>query len=517
MPASEYEFVVVGSGSAGCILANRLSADHTVLLVEAGPGEVPPNSFVPLLAPTLIGGTLDWKYMSAPQTALGGRPLLVPHGLVLGGSSSINGLLWTRGDPSDFDGWAQAGAIGWSYRSLEPYFRRVERYDGADAPHLGTAGPVRLQNRRSHGVNPAALDFVAAAQARGHRGVFDFNGPEGSAGAGVVTVNVHEGRRFGAREAYLEPALNRATLEVWTGTRATRLNFEGARCVGLTVLRGGRPSEVTATREVILSASCVESPKLLMLSGVGPRDHLREIGIPVHRDLPGVGQNFHDHASVGFQFKSTRQVPTTDYVFDSALFFRSDPDWVGADLEVLFYVYGFEGGKFAPGLGMRVGLLRPMSRGTVRLRSADPMAAPVLNPNVLSDASDVTRLVRGVREALEVAASPPLQQWISGLDNQDLRAFGGSDGTLRAGMDDAKVAAWLRANVQTFAHMAGGCRMGIDDQAVVDPRLRVHGIEGLRVVDISVMPSVVSGHSQAAVMAIAERASDLILGNAMLK
>lgn len=508
----EYEFVIVGAGSAGCVLANRLSEGHSVLVIEAGPLSAPANSVIPALAPSLIGSAVDWKYMSVPQPGLLGRPLLMPHGFVVGGSSTISGLLWTRGDPSDFDGWAQNGAPGWSYSKLEPYFRRVERFTDGGAPHLGTSGPLFIQNRRGHGVNPAALDFVAAAQARGHRSVFDFNGPEGAAGAGVATVNVHDDRRFGAREGYLEPALKRDSLKLWPDSRATRLNFVGNRCVGVTVLRDGGTIEVRASREVILSASCVESPKLLMLSGVGPEGHLKELGIPVQHALPGVGGNFHDHASVGFQFKSAREVPLTNYVFDSALFFRSEPDWVGADLEALFYVQGFANGKFGAGLGMRVGLLRPISRGTIRLRSRDPMDSPFLDPRVLSVESDLHRLASGVRESLSVAATAPLDRWISGLDTQDLRPMGGSDGSLRADMDDSKMSAWLRANVQTFAHMAGGCRMGLDENAVVSPHLKVHGMEGLRVVDISIMPAVVSGHSQAAVMAIAERASDLILG-----
>jgi choline dehydrogenase len=515
-PTKEYEFIVVGAGSAGCVLANRLSEEHTVLLIEAGPLAAPPNSLVPALAPTLIGSSVDWKYMSVPQAGLLGRPLLMPHGFVVGGSSAINGLLWTRGDPSDFDGWAQGGAPGWSYANLEPYFRRVEAYTDGNAPYLGTSGPLFIQNRRGHGVSPAALDFVAAAQARGHRSVFDFNGPEGAAGAGVATVNVHDDRRFGAREGYLEPALQRDTLKLWTDSRATRLNFVGDRCVGVRTRRDESTIDVRASREVILSASCVESPKLLMLSGVGPERHLQDLGIPVQHALPGVGGNFHDHVSVGFQFTSAREVPLTNYVFDSALFFRSEPDWVGADLEALFYVQGFVNGKFGAGLGMRVGLLRPMSRGTIRLRSNDPIQPPLLDPRVLSAESDVRRLATGVRESLSIGATAPLEQWISGLDRQDLRPMGGSDGTLRADMDDSKMSNWLRANVQTFAHMAGGCRMGLDEEAVVDPHLRVHGFEGLRVVDISVLPAVVSGHSQAAVMAIAERASDLILGKPTL-
>lgn len=436
MAADQYEFIIVGVGSAGCVLASRLSEDASVLLIEAGPAEAPASSFVPALAPALIGSSLDWGYMTVPQPGLLGRSVLMPHGFVVGGSSSINGLLWTRGDPTDFDAWAQAGAPGWSYADLEPYFRRVEGYADANAPHLGTAGPLYLENRVGHGVNPVALDFVAAAQARGHRRVDDFSAPDGAAGAGVVTVNVRDGRRFGAREAYLEPALSRGTLSLWAGTRAVGVNLQGSRCTGVTVRRDGVSTVVRAAREVVLAASVVETPKLLMLSGIGPERHLREVGIPVRQLLAGVGANFHDHASVGWQFRPAREVPETDYIFDSAVFFRSEPDWIGADLETLCYVRGFRDGKPAAGIAMRTGLVRPMSRGTIRLRSSDPADPPVLDPRLLTAGSDIRRLAAGVRESLNIAATAPMSQWITGLDTANLRRFGFSDGSLRADMDD---------------------------------------------------------------------------------
>ncbi len=334
-----------------------------------------------------------------------------------------------------------------------------------------------LENLLGHGVNPAALDFVAAAEARGHRRVDDFSRPEGVAGAGVVTVDVRAGRRFGAREAYLEPALSRDTLKLWAGTRAIQVNFKGSRCVGVTVRRDGVSTVVRATREVVLAASAVETPKLLMLSGVGPERHLRSIGIPVRHALAGVGANFHDHASVGFQFNTAREVPLTNFVFDSALFFRSEPDWVGADLETLCYVRTFQNGKLVAGLAMRTGLLRPMSRGTIRLRSSDLTEPPLLDPRLLSVDSDVRRLAIGVRESLAIAATAPMDQWIAGLDTTNLRHLGFSGGGLREDMDDDQMNAWLRANAEGFAHMAGGCRMGLDEDAVVDPLLRVHGLD----------------------------------------
>jgi len=515
--SNQYDYIIVGAGSAGCILANRLSEAFSVLLIEAGSMAAPEKSFVPIAAPSLMGSEVDWKYMSVPQQELNGRSLLMPHGYMVGGSSSMNGMMWTRGDLSDYDAWAQAGAPGWSYANLEPYFRRVERYTDKDAPHLGDAGLLYIENRGKHGMNPAAIDFVSAAVARGHRRLTDFNGPEGLAGAAPITVNIHEGRRFGAREGYLDPVLSRSNLTVWADTRTIKLNFKDSLCIGATVVKNGTSIDVKANKEVILAASCVETPKLLMLSGVGPENHLREVGIQVRHNLGGVGSNFHDHASVGFQFNTAKEVPATDYVFDSAVFFRSEPDWIGADIESLCNVRAFKKGQFVSGVAMRVGLVRPMSRGTIRLKSADPIDQPLLDPRIFSAESDMRRLAVGVRETLAIMDSEPMRQWVSGLDTTDLRQLAGSDGTLRSDMSDREMNAWLRANAATFAHMAGGCRMGLDENAVVDPQLRVYGLEGLRIVDISVLPSLVSAHPQAAVMAIAERASDLILGRPLLQ
>ncbi len=512
---NEYDYIIVGAGSAGCILANRLSKDATVLLIEAGHMDAPDKSFIPVLAPQLMASDVDWKYMSVPQSELNGRSLLMPHGYMVGGSSSMNGMMWTRGHSSDFDAWAQAGAPGWSYANLEPYFRRVERYTDKNAPHLGDSGLLYLENRAEHGVNPAALDFVSAAVSRGHRRLIDFSGPEGLAGAGTITANIHDGRRFGAKEAYLNPVLLRSNLEVWSDTRTIKLNFKETHCVGVTVVKNGVSIDVLANKEVVLAASCVETPKLLMLSGIGPEKHLREVGIEVRHALEGVGENFHDHASVGFQYNTAKEVPLTDYVFDAAVFFRSEPDWIGADLESLCNVRALRNGQFLGGVAMRVGLVRPMSRGTIRLKSADPLDQPLLDPRIFSAESDMRRLAMGVRETLDIINTEPMKQWVSGLDTTNLRQVAGSDGTLRSDMNDKELYTWLRANTETFAHMAGGCRMGLDEKAVVDPQLRVNGIEGLRIVDISVLPSLVSAHPQAAVMAMAERASDFILGQAV--
>jgi choline dehydrogenase len=502
MAAKEYEFIVVGAGSAGAVLANRLSEEASVLLVEAGPLEQPTAAMDPALSPTLMGSDSDWAYMTTSQAGLFGRSVLMPHGKLVGGSSSINGMMWTRGDPSDFDAWAQAGAPGWSYADLVPYFRRVEGYADGDGTAMGQTGPVNIESRAQHGINPAAVAYIDAAERRGHRRLDDFNGPEGIAGAGPIAVNVKDGQRFGAREAYILPALARPTLEIWADTRVIEINAEHGRCIGVTLVRDGRAMFVGARREVILSASSVETPKLLMLSGIGPEDHLREVGVPVRHSLPGVGGDFHDHVSVAIPFETAREVPLTNFPFDAALFLRSRPDWVGADIEAMCTLRAVVDGEWVGAITIRTGLVRPIARGTIRLQSVDPTVAPLVDPRFLSVESDIDRLASGVRETLAVAATTPMTEWVTGP---------ASIGGISAEMDDHQLRAWLRSHAEAFAHMAGGCRMGLDENAVVDPELKVHGLDGLRITDVSVMPAVPSAHSQAAIMAMAERISDVIL------
>jgi choline dehydrogenase len=278
-----------------------------------------------------------------------------------------------------------------------------------------------------------------------------------------------------------------------------RINLDGSGCTGVTVIRDGQPAVVRAAREVIVAASTAESPKLLMLSGIGPAGYLHDMGVTVRHDLPGVGEGLQDHVSAALAFEPARDVPPSPFEDDAALFHRSEPAWIGADLETIFFAAPPDAG----GIAMRVGVVRPMSRGTVRLRSTDPADPPLLDPRFLSAESDLRRLVGGIRESLAIAATAPLDQWIAGLQ---------AGPGLHADMDDDEMAQWAHAHAQGFAHMIGGCRMGLDEGAVVNPELHVHGIDRLRVIDTSVFPSVPAAHTQAAVMALAERACDLILG-----
>lgn len=510
----EFDFVVIGAGSAGCVLANRLSEDGgaRVLLLEAGGPEIPENAMDPAIWPTAMGSEVDWDYRTVPQPGLNGRSVAEPHGKMLGGSSSLNGMLYIRGHRTDYDSWAHDGAPGWRYEDVVPYFERLEDAEGDPDPSLGHGGPLRVENAKGEEPQPGSKAFVEACQAMGFRTTENFNGPEldSMMGAGWFRMNVKDGRRFGAAQAYLLPVMDRPNLTVATGARATRLLFDGARspggssprCVGVSYLKNGAEETARAGREVLLCASAAESPKLLMLSGIGPAGHLGEHGIEVLVDLPGVGENFHDHAFVPVSYRLSRPAPPPRAgAFDSALFFQSDPGWVGPDLQIIFgpTTFDYDGQGSPEGWTMVTALVRPMSRGTVRLASADPLDDPLLDPGFLTARSDVDRLAHAVGVARELFATGPLSDWVEG----EISPGAGGE----AGDDPERM---VRDNTLSQWHMVGSCKMGLDTMSVVDPELRVHGVEGLRVVDASSMPRVISGNSQAEILMMAERVSDMV-------
>jgi choline dehydrogenase len=485
---TEYDFIVVGAGSAGCTVASRLTEndDVSVLLLEAGGDELPENVAVPYLWYTLFGTPIDWGYLSVPQEALAGRQTYEPRGKAPGGSSNLYIMMHIRGHPSDYDEWAANGCDGWTYADCVPYFERLEQ-------------TLPLQHAGENGPNPTSQAFIDACVELGHPRTESFNAGQ-MEGAGWHRINVKDGRRFSTKEAYLDPAAGRSNLTVGYGSQATRLLFDGDRCTGVEYARNGGRETARATREVIVCGGALESPHLLLLSGIGPQEQLREHGVDVVADLPGVGENFHNHVLTGVIRECKLPVPPPQQnLSEAALFTRSSTGTRGPDLQIAFVHVPFDiiiGQGHPNSISILPGVVQPASRGWVRLASADPLEKPAVNPNYLGDPSDLERLVEGVELARSIFATGAFSDWVAdelmpGPDVDDLRAF-------------------VRDKADSYHHQAGSCRMGSDDGAVVDPQLRVRGVEGLRVADASVMPAVPSGNCHAGIVMIAERLSDML-------
>lgn len=500
----DYDFIVVGAGSAGSVVASRLSevAAARVLLLEAGGTEIPPNVLDPAAWFTLFGSPVDWGYSSVPQPALDGRTTYEPRGKIPGGSSNLYIMMHIRGHQSDYDQWAYQGCPGWSYQDVLPYFQKLEDQEDDSSPWAGKGGPIPATNAKLHQPNPTSQAFIEACLALGYPSTDDFNGPH-MEGVGWHHVNVKDGQRFSTRRGYLEPALARANLTLSPESQATRLLFDGRRCVGVEYSQNGAPKTARASREVIVCSGAIESPKLLLLSGIGNPAQLREFDIPVVADLPGVGENFHNHVLTGVICEAAEPVPPPHLnLSESALFCKSDPGWVGPDLQIAFVHVPFNiivGQGHPNSISILPGVVRPMSRGWVRLASRDPLEKPLVNPNYLAAPADAERLVQGVKLAREIFAAPPLARWVK----EELMP-GPTVQTAE------QLRRFVRSSADSYHHQVGSCKMGLDSLAVVDPQLRVHGIDGLRVADASVMPTVPSGNCHTGTVMIGEKCADLI-------
>ena len=524
-----YDYIIVGAGSAGCVLADRLSANphKRVLLLEAGPRDWHPFIHMPAGIAKMVGNKgINWDYYTEPQAQLDNRRLWWPRGRVLGGSSSINAMCYIRGDARDYDEWAQlCGDAGWNWNGVLGYFRRAEgNTRGADALH-GADGPLAVQDLRSHNVLTQA--FIDAAQACGHPRNADFNGAQ-QRGAGFYQVTQKNSARCSTAAGYLRAARGRANLRVLTRARTQRVLIESGRACGVDYRHHGRLTRAQA-REVILCGGAINSPQLLMLSGVGPADHLRSLGIRVAHDAAGVGANLQDHldictlqhstqavsydrlndAVVALNYLLRRDGPGTSNIAEGGAFVRTRlASDARCDLQLHFIpaLLDDHGRNRLPGYGytLHACMLRPRSRGTIRLHSADPSVKAAIQPNYLSDADgyDLRMLVEGVKVSREIFAATPFDAY------RGAEIFPGS-GT----QSDADIAAFIRRKAETVYHPVGTCRMGNDAHAVVDTQLRVHGVSGLRVVDASVMPTLPGGNTNAPTVMIAERAADLIAGN----
>ncbi len=527
-----FDYVIVGAGTAGCVMASRLSEDprNSVCLIEAGGPASHPFIHIPAAVGAAIATpSLNWRFMTTPQPHLAGRRIPIPRGHVVGGSGSINGMVYHRGHPTDFDDWARAGNTGWSYREVLPYFLRSENNSSyRDSPWHRADGPISVTFiSKPNPLNRAFLDGMASLGQ--FRACDDFNGPNPE-GYGLRQGTIHRGRRHSTAAAYLAPARHRPNLKLLTHTRVSKVLIREGRASAVDVEVEGASRRIDARREIVVCAGAIQSPQVLMLSGVGDGEELRKHGIEVQHHLPGVGANLHDHLAVGvlmetrntesygislrtlprgvwnlLQYALYRGGPLASNVFESNAFIRSRAGLMRPDLQIVFQPARRNKGTFPLPLGHGFAIntvnLYPKSRGRIRLASADPHDHPLIDPHLLGEEEDLAPLVRGLELSRRVLASPAFARY---------RAVEVAPGPQARG--EAQLGEYVRRTASTVHHPAGTCRMGTDADSVVDSQLRVRGIQGLRVVDASAFPSLIGGNTNATVVMMAEKAADMMLG-----
>lgn len=503
---SDYDFIVVGAGSAGSVVANRLSEqpDTKVFVLEAGGTEIGPNVENPSVWFMLLGSAIDWGYTTVPQAGLNGRQINEPRGKIIGGTSQLYLMMHIRGHFEDYNNWAYNGNPGWAFKDVLPYFKKMENQEDKTSNLVGQGGPLNLINPKNHQYHPLSPLFIEACLELGFPSTDDFNGPH-MEGVGWHHVNIgKDGKRDSDAVAYLLPALKRANLTLSANSQATRLLFEGKRCVGVEYMQNGELKTVRATREIIVCLGALESPHLLLNSGIGSAKQLREFDKPVVVDLPGVGENFHNHVLTGAIMETKEPVAQGHLnTSEAGLFCMSEPGLITPDLQFNFVHLPFDvivGQNNPNSVSLIPGLQRPLSRGWVRLGSRSPLEKPLLNPNYLAEEADVRRMVQMTKMSREIFATKAFSKALTGRE-------------LLPGPEyktDADLLRFVRIRCDSYHHQVGSCKMGQDAMAVVDPQLRVYGIEGLRVADASIMPSITTGNIHAPIMMIAEKASDMI-------
>lgn len=524
-----YDYIIVGAGSAGCVLANRLSEDPgvKVLLLEAGGRDTRKEIHMPAAFSKLFKTPVDWAYYTEPEAQLGNRNLYWPRGKVLGGSSSINAMIYIRGQRNDYDRWRDLGNPGWGYADVLPYFKKSEDQERGASQYHGVGGPLHVSNLRS--ANPLSEVFIEAAEQSGFRRNPDFNG-DSQDGFGLYQVTQWQGRRHSTAAAFLRPAMRRPNLTVRTDVQAFDILFEGRRAALVSFQHGNGSMQERAEREIILCAGAIGSPQLLMLAGIGPADHLRTLDIPVLCDLPGVGRNLQDHPAVPVASECTQPIslagaeslpnlvrylavkngPLTSNIGEAGGFIKTSAGLPAPDLQYhfapgYFVEHGFRKIKeHAYTLGPT--LLHPNSRGSITLRSSNPLDAPLIRANYFGDRRDLETMLEGLKVARTLLAAAPFAKY------RKRELCPGPEAE-----DNAALRAHVAKYGETLYHPCGTCKMGRDPAAVVDSELRVHGVERLRVVDASIMPTVPGGNTNAPTIMIAEKAADLIKGSGSVR